>query len=66
MTLDLHGVKHQEVRQIVEDFIFRDESVDIITGNSNAMKNLVINILNKHNINYFILTNNLGRIILDK
>ena len=53
--LDLHGVKHADVEVLVENFIFKyqeDLPIKIVTGNSNAMKKIVINVLNKHNFSY--------------
>ena len=53
--LDLHGVKHDAVSDLVEDFILINQynlPLKIITGNSNAMKNIVINVLKKHNFTY--------------
>ena len=54
-TLDLHGLKHQEVSNIVENFILEkqyDLPVLIITGNSIRMKKIVINVLKEYNFNY--------------
>ncbi len=53
--LDLHGVKHADVELLVENFIFqhqKDLPVKIVTGNSNAMKKIVINVLETHNFKY--------------
>tara|TARA_R110000824_G_scaffold164964_1_gene341486 strand:- start:369 stop:587 length:219 start_codon:yes stop_codon:yes gene_type:complete len=47
-TLDLHNKRHSEVGRIVEDFlIFNDPPVKIITGNSDRMKQLVIDVVKK-------------------
>ena len=41
--LDLHGVKHTDVKIKVEDFIAsHDTPMCIITGNSNAMRDIMI------------------------
>jgi len=41
-TLDLHGIRHEKVENLVEDFILcEDMPVRIITGNSNMMHSLV-------------------------
>lgn len=46
MTLDLHGVKHEQVSGLVDVFIWlhmqkKTSQVAIITGNSDTMKKLV-------------------------
>ena len=53
--LDLHGIRHQEVERLVENFIMEYQEklpIHIITGNSNSMKLIVINILKKHQFRY--------------
>jgi hypothetical protein len=65
--LDLHGVSHIEVRDIVENFVLlysTELPVRIITGDSNRMRNLTTNILNKHKFNYNIPAHNAGEIIV--
>lgn len=42
--LDLHGVRHYEVKRVVEDFIYMNQKempLEIICGNSNKMIHLV-------------------------
>ena len=46
MTLDLHGVKHQDVKPILDKFIWNSmkknlSHIIIITGNSEDMKSIV-------------------------
>ncbi|MDA0986427.1 MAG: hypothetical protein O3A55_02300 [Bacteroidetes bacterium] len=67
-TLDLHGVKHEDVEKLVENFIFLNENpLKIITGSSNKMKKLVYQILNKHKFNYNYFDDyNLGEVIITK
>mgnify|MGYP000686697994 FL=1 len=61
-TLDLHGVKHEDVALIVEEWaIMWDYRVlgfqgKIITGNSTKMKTLAVTALKKHNFDYQIMT----------
>ncbi len=44
--LDLHGVKHYDVDRLVENFVLLNEPpLTIITGNSQQMKQIVINTL---------------------
>ena len=65
--LDLHGVSHIEVRDIVENFVLLHSTelpVRIITGDSNRMRNLTTNILNKHKFTYDIPAHNAGEIIV--
>ena len=51
--LDLHGVKHNDVDRLVENFILLNESpMSIITGNSQEMIRLVINVLKRHNFDW--------------
>lgn len=65
MVLDLHGIKHEMVSEMVENFIFNHQApFYIITGNSNRMKEIVFGVLDKYNFKYFISTNNLGQITI--
>ena len=58
--LDLHGVKHHEVRnkviRIVEDNWGEGLGVEIITGNSDEMKSIVGNVLDEYNLDYKVGT----------
>ena len=48
-TLDLHGVKHEDVDRIVENFVLLNEvPIKIITGNSQKMMELTLDVLNRH------------------
>lgn len=47
-TLDLHGVKHEDVETQVVDFTHKNEApFRIITGNSGRMKDLVRQVLTR-------------------
>lgn len=47
--LDLHGVKHADVKVMVEDFVLtKTPPIRIVTGNSPKMKKLVTKILEEH------------------
>jgi hypothetical protein len=51
--LDLHGVRHQEVRVLVEDFVYMNQNefpLEIICGNSEKMINLVQEALYRHGV----------------
>ena len=51
--IDLHGIKHEDVDRLVENFVLlNDAPMRIITGNSNTMRDLVIGVLDRHNIEY--------------
>ena len=48
-TLDLHGHYHDAIERLVSNFIFlNDLPVQIITGKSNRMRELVQQILERH------------------
>ena len=51
--LDLHGIRHEEVDRLVENFVLLNEPpLTIITGNSEKMTDIVINTLVTHDINF--------------
>tara|TARA_B100001250_G_C19718658_1_gene752764 strand:+ start:810 stop:1043 length:234 start_codon:yes stop_codon:yes gene_type:complete len=53
--LDLHGIQHRDVKSLVEDFVLKNQKslpLKIITGNSEKMKFLVIDVLNIHGFQY--------------
>tara|TARA_Y100001973_G_C5063230_1_gene263793 strand:+ start:337 stop:558 length:222 start_codon:yes stop_codon:yes gene_type:complete len=51
--LDLHGIKHEDVDRLVENFVLLNTlPLRIITGNSNKMRELVVDVLNRHSIEY--------------
>ena len=51
--LDLHGVRHQDVKRLVENFVLLNElPLRIITGNSSKMLGLVSEVLNKHEFKF--------------
>lgn len=57
MKIDLHRIKHEHVRRIVEQALFNhriEDDLDIVTGHSKDMQDLVISILNENNIEYLI------------
>jgi hypothetical protein len=52
-TLDLHGVYHDEVDRLVENFILMNDCpLEIITGNSSRMQELVKEVLEKYHFKY--------------
>ena len=51
--LDLHGVRHEDVDRLVENFVLlNNPPIRIITGNSNRMTELVVDVLDRHDITY--------------
>ncbi len=49
-VLDLHGISHNQVDRVVENFVLLHQSqipLEIICGNSQVMINLVISVLNR-------------------
>ena len=47
-TLDLHGVKHEDAERLVENFVLlNNKPLEIITGNSDRMENIVLTKLNE-------------------
>ena len=51
--LDLHGIRHEEVDRLVENFVLLNTPpMRIITGNSHKMRDLVTNVLDRLSINY--------------
>ena len=51
--LDLHGVRHIDVERLVQNFVLLNEPpLTIITGNSDRMRQIVINTLIDHDIEF--------------
>jgi hypothetical protein len=51
--LDLHGVRHQDVRVLVEDFVYMNQHefpLEIVCGNSNKMIEIVKEALHRHGV----------------
>jgi dsDNA-specific endonuclease/ATPase MutS2 len=56
--LDLHGIRHDEVDRLVENFVLLNETpLDIIVGNSTRMRELVEEVLERHKFVYDSLIN---------
>ena len=55
MKLDLHGIKHQNVQQELDQFFWKMmnnkkiEYVHVITGQSTKMKSIVYDVCNEYN-----------------
>lgn len=56
VKLDLHGVKHENVRRnvirVIEDNWGKETEIEIITGHSKVMQNLVCEVLNEYDVFY--------------
>ena len=63
--LDLHGLKHLEVEDEVEDFILTvNTPFKVITGNSEEMRRMVKNLLDHYEFVYHTPAHNAGEIIV--
>ena len=52
-VLDLHGVRHEEVERLLENFILLNKPpLTVITGNSTYMQSKLEGFCSKHHINY--------------
>lgn len=67
-TLDLHRVKHADVEDKLIDFLFWQKfdfkGINIITGNSQKMQEIVMDFLDKYEFKYYISSHNLGEIVV--
>jgi len=65
-ALDLHGIKHEDVDRIVENYVLLNEPpLTIITGLSDKMKKIVVSVLEKHEIQHEISILNPGQISIN-
>ena len=64
--LDLHGVKHEEVEVLVEDFFLsREPPFEVIVGNSSMMLSKVVKVADKLGyLCFYKHENNLGSLII--
>ena len=52
-VLDLHGVRHEDIERLLENFILLNEPpLKVITGNSDHMRGVVEVFCSKHHVNY--------------
>jgi DNA-nicking Smr family endonuclease len=70
LKLDLHGVKHQDVELILENFFFWENQsptqlIEIIPGNSPAMQKFVTKWLDSNEFSYYIPVSNVGIIYVN-
>ena len=68
-TLDLHGKSYEDAKILVKNFIENNIDllpIQIITGNSNEMKKIVLKEVQKHNLNAYSKTDyNLGCLVIN-
>ena len=68
--LDLHGIRHKDVRGVVDRFIGphimggRVRSVEIITGYSEKMKELVYEVLEEYKLDAIESEFNTGKLVV--
>lgn len=63
--LDLHGVSHYDVKDVVENFILMNNPpIRIITGLSDQMRKLTQEVLKKHKYEFYTPAHNPGEIIV--
>ena len=66
--IDLHGIRHRDVDRLIENFIFMNQDrvpLEIITGNSQKMIDLVSEVMNRHDIAQWSM-HQYGRIVIFK
>lgn len=68
-TLDLHGIRHNEVQVLLDQFLWENmksnqKVVGVITGQSDQMKNIVINCVSDYNMTCEEEYLNLGKFII--
>mgnify|MGYP003344681842 CR=1 FL=1 len=65
--IDLHGIYHHKVHSEVENFVLlnsKELPLRIITGKSEFMRNIVVEILDYHKFEYHTPPHNAGEIIV--
>jgi DNA-nicking Smr family endonuclease len=68
-SLDLHGIKHIEVQKLVDNFIWENmqkkvNEVEIITGISDQMKDIVKQTVDDYKMECTIDPLNVGKLII--
>ena len=62
--LNLHGVKHEDVDRIVENFVLlNNPPLTIITGNSQKMSEMVREVLVRHYLHFEHWTNSVWKVL---
>jgi len=68
-TIDLHGVKHENVGSMLDTFIWENmkrnaTAIKVITGNSAEMKKIVLDIANEYGFSVDDSWTNSGTVII--
>lgn len=68
-SLDLHGIKHIEVQKLVDNFIWENmqkkiNEVEIITGISDQMKDIVKQTVDDYKMECTVDPLNIGKLII--
>jgi hypothetical protein len=62
--LDLHGVRHAEVDRLVENFVLLNEPpLSILCGNSDKMPMMIEDVLKRHSMEWWRVSNGEFRIL---
>ena len=68
ITVDLHGIRHHEVEGILEKKLLNGKKdylrTEIITGNSERMREIVHDFLDEHDFLYVVTSWNMGRTVI--
>ena len=68
ITVDLHGIRHHEVESILERRLLNGKKdylrTEIITGNSERMREIVHDFLDEHDFLYVVTSWNMGRTVI--
>jgi DNA-nicking Smr family endonuclease len=70
IKLDLHGVKHAEVKSLLDSFLWDNmqknkKEIQIITGSSDQMKRIVRNLVDEYSMNCYEDPKNNGLLIIE-
>jgi len=62
--LDLHGIRHNEVDRLVENFVLLEEPpLTVLCGNSDRMIKLVKDVLDRNNVDWMMWNHNTYKIL---
>ena len=68
ITVDLHGKRHHQVEKILEKKLLNGKKdylkTEIITGNSEPMRQLVHDFLDEHDFKYVVTEWNMGSTVI--
>ena len=68
ITVDLHGIRHGNVEKLLEKRLLNGKKdylrTEIITGNSDRMREIVHDFLDEHDFKYVVTEYNMGRTVI--